>query len=95
VALNPSAVVALNRAVVVSKVHGAPAGLAAMAHLSGDAKMEQYHHYHTVRGYLLSELGDKRGAAAAFRAALACRASEPERRLVRRRLAACGVNSEE
>jgi RNA polymerase sigma-70 factor (ECF subfamily) len=82
-ALNPSPVVALNRAVAVAKVHGAEAGLAA---LPESAKLKNYYLYLAVRGHLLADLGRAEEAAAAFRAALECPCSQPERRFLLRKL---------
>jgi RNA polymerase sigma-70 factor (ECF subfamily) len=85
-ALNPSPVVALNRAVAVAKVHGAEQGMAA---LPDDAKLSHYYLYLAVRGHLLLELGRRAEAGESFRAALACRCSDPERRFLGRKLAEC------
>jgi RNA polymerase sigma-70 factor (ECF subfamily) len=91
-AINPSPVVALNRAVAVAKVHGAARGLAAIAPLENDTRepkgvMRDYYLFLAVRGHLLLELGRSAEAAACFRAALDLRCSEPERRFLRRKLA--------
>jgi RNA polymerase sigma-70 factor (ECF subfamily) len=88
-AVNPSPVVALNRAVAVAKVHGATAALVAIQPLLGDAKLGSYYLLLAVRGHLLAELGRRSEAAECFRAALECRCSEPERRFLRRRLEEC------
>ena len=55
--MTASPVVALNRAVVVVKVHGAEAALAALAPLEGHAAMRGYHLLPAVRGRVLAELG--------------------------------------
>jgi RNA polymerase sigma-70 factor, ECF subfamily len=88
-AINPSPVVALNRAVAVAKVHGAAAALAAVEPLAGDPKLADYYLLPAVRGHLLHELGRPADAAACFRAALECPCSEPERRFLRRQLEQC------
>jgi RNA polymerase sigma-70 factor, ECF subfamily len=85
--LHPSPVIALNRAVAVSKVRGAAEALAAIEPLAG---LQDYYLYLAVRGHFLLELGRTTEAAASFRAALSLRCSEPERRLLRRKLARCG-----
>lgn len=85
-AINPSPVVALNRAVAVAKVHGAEAALKAIAPLEHDRTLRRYHHLLTVRGQLLLELNRHAEAAEAFRAALECPCSEPERRFLAARL---------
>jgi RNA polymerase sigma-70 factor, ECF subfamily len=88
-ALNPSPVVALNRVVALAKVHGAAAALDALRPLEQDRHMRRYHLLLAVRGQLLLELGRAEQAAEAFRTALACGCSEPERRFLVRRLEAC------
>jgi RNA polymerase sigma-70 factor (ECF subfamily) len=88
IAVNPSPVVALNRAVVIAKVHGAAAALAAIAPLERDRTLRRYHHLLAVRGQLLLELDRRTEAAEAFRAALDCPCSDPERRFLTARLRA-------
>jgi RNA polymerase sigma-70 factor (ECF subfamily) len=88
-AINPSPVVALNRAVVVGKVEGPAQALAAMAPLENNTRLRSYYLLPAVRGHLLLELGNRREAAACFRAALECPCSEPERRFLRRKLEEC------
>lgn len=84
--LNPSPVVALNRAVAVARVSGAEAGLAALAPLEEEPVLRGYYLLPAARGQLLQELGRDQAAAEAFRAALRCPCSEPERRFLERRL---------
>jgi len=88
-AINPSPVVALNRAVAVAKVRGPAEGLAAIGPVLNDPKLRDYHLLLSVQGQLLLELGRRVDAAACFRAAMACSCSEPERRFLRRKLARC------
>ncbi len=85
--LNPSPIVALNRAVAVSKVHGPAQALAELEPLAGDPKLQRYYLLLAVRGHLLLELNRPPEAADCFRAALDCACSEPERRFLRRKLA--------
>jgi RNA polymerase sigma-70 factor (ECF subfamily) len=92
-ALNGSAVVALNRAVAVSKVHGAAEGLRAIEGLERDPKLSDYYLFLAVRGHLLLELGRRPEAAKHFRDALERPCSEPERRFLRRKLAECEASS--
>ena len=88
-AINPSPVVALNRAVAVAKVYGPAKALKAIAPLENDPKLRDYYLLLAVRGHLLLELGRRNDAAVSFRAALACPCSEPERRFLRRKLESC------
>jgi RNA polymerase sigma-70 factor (ECF subfamily) len=85
-ALSPSPVVALNRAVAISKVNGPADALAAIDSLN----LPGYHLYLAVRGHLLLELGARAEAAACFAAALECRCSEPEKRFLQRKIGECG-----
>jgi RNA polymerase sigma-70 factor, ECF subfamily len=87
--LNASPIVALNRVVAIAKVHGPADALAAVAPLDRDPKLRHYHLLLAVRGQLLLDLGRSHEAADAFRTALTCACTEPERRLLTRRLEAC------
>jgi RNA polymerase sigma-70 factor, ECF subfamily len=88
-AINASAVVALNRAVAVAKVHGASEALESIAPLENDPTLRDYYLRLAVRGHLLMELGRGAEAASCFRLALECACSEPERRFLKRRLGEC------
>jgi RNA polymerase sigma-70 factor (ECF subfamily) len=89
--INPSPIVALNRAVAVDKVHGPYEALQAVKPLEADPKLSHYYLLLALRGHLLLELGHKEEAAAFFSAALELRCSEPERRFLKRKLASCGT----
>jgi RNA polymerase sigma-70 factor (ECF subfamily) len=89
--MNPSPVVALNRAVAVAKVRGPAEALAAIEPLIANPALREYYLLLAVRGHLLLELERCEEAAECYKAALQCRCSEPERRLLRRKLAECGV----
>ena len=88
-ALAPSPVVRLNRAVAFGKVHGPDAGLQALAGLDGDGALDDYFLLGAVQAHLQWARGDHAAAAAALQRALAQPCSDPERRLLERRLAAC------
>jgi RNA polymerase sigma-70 factor, ECF subfamily len=88
-ALAPSPVVALNRAVAVAMRDGPEAGLALLDGLAGEPRLRGYHPYATARAGLLERLGRRREAAAAYREALASAGTEPEQAHLRRRLRAC------
>jgi len=88
-ALNSSPIVALNRAVALAKVRGAAEALAAIAPLERNPRLRHYHLLLAVRGQLLLDLDRRAEAAKAFRAAIACGCTDPERRLLERRLNAC------
>lgn len=62
-ALDPSPVVALNRAIAVAEVEGPDAGLAVVEGLGG---LDGYHAWHATRGELLVRLGSFEEAAVAL-----------------------------
>ncbi|MBX3031988.1 MAG: RNA polymerase sigma factor [Chloroflexi bacterium] len=91
-AVAPSPVVALNHAVAVAMIDGPEAALARVAAHAGDARMRAHPLYDAVRADLLRRAGDRPGAAAAYRAALARAADPAERRYLERRLAGLGIS---
>jgi len=88
-AINPSPVIALNRAVALAKVHGPRVALEALLAIEDDPALSNYYLLPSVKGRLLAELGDRAAAADCFNQALARPSTEPERRFLRRRLHAC------
>ncbi len=84
-ARQPSAIVALNRAVAVAMAHGPAAGLPLVDVLR--AELSTYHLLHAARADLLRRLGRPAEAAAAYREALRHVGNSPERRFLERRLA--------
>lgn len=93
--LHPTPVVALNRAVAVAHDEDAEAGLALLDDLEprGIKPLSRYHLLPSTRAELLLRTGDTRGAADAYREALRCPCSEPERRFLAKRLASVMVPS--
>ncbi|WP_433393637.1 RNA polymerase sigma factor [Micromonospora sp. KLBMP9576] len=87
-ALAPSPVVALNRAAAVAMRDGPAAGLALLDELADEPLLRGHHPYPAARGDLLYQLGRHAEAAGAYREALGLAGTEPERALLRRRLAA-------
>jgi RNA polymerase sigma-70 factor (ECF subfamily) len=86
-AIAPTPVVALNRAVAVAEVDGPEAALAAI----GELDLGGYYLYHAIRADLLTRIDDGAGATEAYDAALALTDNEAERAsLRRRRRSACG-----
>jgi RNA polymerase sigma-70 factor (ECF subfamily) len=88
-AIAPSPVVKLNRVVAVAKVHGPAAGLEAMRELHDDAALADYFLLPATAAQLSWEVGDHDAAVLWLERALALPSSEPEQRLLRRRLDAC------
>jgi len=84
--LLPSPVVDLNRAVAVAMADGPAAGLRSLDTLDS-AGLAGYYLLPATRADLLRRLGQRDGAAASYRAALALAPSDAERRYLSRRLA--------
>jgi len=81
---SPTPVVELNRAVVLARVEGPKSALNALEPIAWP--LRHYYLLHSTRADLLRRLGKSDEAESAYRAALACPCSEPERRFLRRRL---------
>ena len=92
-ALKPSPVVALNRAIALAMVEGPAAGIRALESLSGNRVLARYHLLPAALGALWWRAGSPTTAARHFRAALARPCSSPERRFLQRRLAECSAAS--
>ena len=84
--VEPSPVVALNRAVAVAMTDGPAAGLALLDELNFGRRLAGYHLLPAARADLLRRLERHEEAAAAYREALALARTEPERRFLARRL---------
>jgi RNA polymerase sigma-70 factor, ECF subfamily len=82
--LQPSPIVALNRAVAVAMVEGPRPALVLIDTLAAD--LADYHLFHSARADLLRRLGDKEEAAKAYTRALELATNESERRFLTRRL---------
>ncbi|MBM3218602.1 MAG: RNA polymerase subunit sigma-24 [Candidatus Rokubacteria bacterium] len=82
--LQPSPVVALNRAAAVAMAYGPRAGLFLIDALSRD--LDRYHLLHSARADLLRRLGHFTDAAASYARALALVTNDAERRFLERRL---------
>ncbi|HEX4607805.1 MAG TPA: RNA polymerase sigma factor [Urbifossiella sp.] len=86
-ALAPSPVVELNRAVAVAMRDGPAAGLALVDAVLGRGDLTEYHLAHAARADLLRRLGLRDDARSAYDRALALARQEPERRFLMKRLA--------
>ena len=84
--LNPSPVIALNRAVALSRCEGPEAGLRAAQEIEHHPALKRYHLLPATLGRLWQELGDTEKAAEYFRKALSCECSAPERRFLEQQL---------
>jgi RNA polymerase sigma-70 factor, ECF subfamily len=85
--LDPSPVVAVNRAVAVAQAHGPAAGLALLAPLDGDERLARFVPLHAARAELLRQAGDGPGARDAYARAVALTTNERERSALERRAA--------
>lgn len=87
-ALAGSPVVALNRALAIAEVDGAPAGLQAMADLATDPRLAEYQPYWAARAELLARTGAHVEARQAYEVAIGLERDPAVRRFLERRLAA-------
>ncbi|MBV9606998.1 MAG: sigma-70 family RNA polymerase sigma factor [Solirubrobacterales bacterium] len=86
-AITPTSIVALNRAVAVAELHGPEAGLTVADQLSS---LDHYYLYHAIRADLLRRLGRAEEAATAYRAAITLTDNAAEMALLQKRLSATG-----
>ncbi|HZT69222.1 MAG TPA: RNA polymerase sigma factor [Terriglobia bacterium] len=91
--LNPSPVVALNRAVAVAMSEGLQIGLQQVDELGASGKLDTYYLFHAARADLMRRMGRSQEAVEAYHRALALTANAVERRYLRRRLAELGAAS--
>jgi len=87
-ALTPSPVIALQRAIAVGRADGARAGLRALHGLLGNDRLEDDPVLAAAIGELEAQRGDGRAARTAYRRALELAGTAPERRFLEERLAA-------
>ncbi|HMF75840.1 MAG TPA: RNA polymerase sigma factor [Bryobacteraceae bacterium] len=84
--LQPSPIVALNRAVAVAMVHGGEPALELVDALAATGDLDGYCLLHSARADLLRRLGSLEEAAKSYRLALALVNNDSERRFLERRL---------
>jgi RNA polymerase sigma factor (sigma-70 family) len=89
-AMQPTPVIALNRALAISELAGPAAALAQVEPLA--ERLDGYHLFHAARAELLRRTGRPREAADANRRALSLTENPGERRLLEQRLAALRAN---
>jgi RNA polymerase sigma-70 factor (ECF subfamily) len=88
--IQPSSVVALNRAAAVAMRDGPAHGLAIIDELMASGELGSYQLAHAARADLLRRLDRPREALGAYRRALALATQDPQRRYLSRRIAALG-----
>jgi RNA polymerase sigma-70 factor (ECF subfamily) len=84
--IDPSPVVALNRAVAIAMRYGPKAGLIEIDSILARGELSNYHLAHAAQADLYRRLGDTVQARAAYQRALNLTQQEPERRFLKRRL---------
>jgi predicted RNA polymerase sigma factor len=77
--MSDNPMVALNRAVAATMVHGPTKGLVLLDGLASDARVADHHRLDAVRAHLLELAGDLESAVTPYRAAAAKTNSLPER----------------
>ena len=92
-AIEPSPVVELNRAVAVAMRDGPAAGLAIVDALLSRGDLSDYRFAHAARADFCRRLGRTKDARASYERALKLTRQEPERRFIERRLAEIGEES--
>ena len=85
-ALTRSPVVAVNRAIAISRLDGPLSGLAALDAIDDPQALERYPLLPAIQAELWREAGDFERAAACYRAALGLARSTPEQRWLTSRL---------
>lgn len=88
-AIEPSPVVELNRAVAMGMASGPAAGLELVDALTEDPALRDYHLLPSVRGDLLKKLGRKNEARAEFERAASMARNARERNLLLERARSC------
>jgi len=89
IAVAPSPVVALNRAIALAQRDGPEAGLDALTAIADPGRLTRYPFHAAARGELELQSGRPAAARAQFAAALALARNPAERRFLEKRLAAC------
>ncbi|NJD06333.1 MAG: RNA polymerase sigma factor [Methylococcaceae bacterium] len=84
--IEPSPVVALNRAVAMAMCDGPATGLAVVDDILASGALKDYHLIHAARADFLRRLDRKPEARAAYQRALELAILEPERRFLERRI---------
>src|SRR5438477_2644279 len=90
--LQPSPIIALNRAVAVAMVDGPRPALGLIDELAAAGDLDSYHLLHAARADLLRRLGSGEEAARSYARALALVTNDSERRFLERRL--CEVQTQ-
>ena len=84
--IEPSPIVALNRAVAIAMAQGAESGLALVDAIAAGGDLDEYHLFHAARADLLRRMGSREAAARSYTRALQLVTNDRERRYLERRL---------
>jgi RNA polymerase sigma-70 factor (ECF subfamily) len=84
--IQPSPIVALNRAVAMAMAEGPRKALALVDALAETGALDRYHLLHAARADLLRRVGEKEAAARSYEQALELATNDSERRFLERRL---------
>jgi len=89
IAIRPSPIVALNRAIAIAESEGPERGLAEMGQIAGDERLRGYPFHSAALGELELRCGRRERASAHFRAALSLARNPTEQRFITQRIQAC------
>ncbi len=92
-ALRPSPVVALNRAIAIAQREGPQRGIEEIRAIANADRLAAYPFYHAALGEFEFRSGRPEIAAEHFRAALACARNPMERRFLQQRVTACAPDT--
>jgi len=93
-ALRPSPVIALNRAIAIAQLEGPERGLAEIAGIGRAEKLASYPFYPAAMGELELRRGQREAARGHFQSARSLARNASERRFFEQRVEACGARTE-
>jgi RNA polymerase sigma factor (sigma-70 family) len=92
-AIRPSPVIALNRAIAIAQHEGAERGLAALRSIAGRERLHSYPFYPIALGEFELQCGRHGAAREHFTAALPLARNPMEQKFIEQRIVACGTHS--
>ena len=92
--MSGSPVIAINRALAIAEVEGAPAALKILDSLSGDPRLTQYQPYWAARAELLCRTNAAKAACDAYEVAIGLERDPAVRRFLQQRQASLKVDPE-
>ena len=85
----PASLIALNRAVALAMLEGPEAGLKAISEIESSGTLHSYYLLHASKAELLRRAARHKEATIAYQTALGLTRTEPERRLLKKRIEQC------